>query len=192
MVDAGAIYFRYRYQCRVGLAGGKLDVAHPLRAASSGKVDVAQPFRAAREAGLKANAVRKFVTDRTAVSCATRPAAGSVSRRRAGSVSPKNGVALAALSLARPSCRFATSLRSTSPASGNASVRVTSRQTAAQASASRRFSCTRGGLTPNGARPETLPATAPSRRRRPLTRRVVGWRKGRAVDPSRVRKTRAQ
>ncbi len=115
-------------------------------------------------ARLKANAVRKFVTDRTAVSCATRPAAGSIAGRRAGSVSPKNGVALAALSLARPSCLFATSLRSTSPASGNASVRVTSRQTAAQASASRRFSRSGGGLTPNGARPATLPATAPSRR----------------------------
>jgi hypothetical protein len=36
---------------------------------------------------------------------------------------------------------------------------VTSRQTAAQASASRRFSGPDGGLTPNGARPETLPAT---------------------------------
>lgn len=51
--------------------------------------------------------------------------------------------------------------RSTSTFSGNAAVGVTSRQTAAQASASRRFSSTCCGLTPNGARPETLPPTPP-------------------------------
>src|SRR4029453_4584657 len=88
---------------------------------------------------------------------ATRPAAGSISDRRAVSVSPKNAVALAVLPLARavllirdvpPMNEYRLGQRldpSDLTADGRAELGFTP------------FSGSRGGLTPNGARSETPP-----------------------------------
>jgi hypothetical protein len=97
---------------------------------------------------------------------ATQAAAGSISDRRAVSVSPKNGAALAVL----PPARAVLLIRDIAPINEyGLGQRPDPCDLAADGRArlaSRRFSGSRGGLTPNGARSETLPAPGQSRERR--------------------------